>query len=168
MDHRQYVEHYLSADVDGELTAPERQAVMAHLSTCADCRQRQNRERALKSLLRERLPIVATPPDVRASVIAALDREAAPIALKPARLTRRPLWIGSIAAFAAAASIIALILIRGMGPSPNTTFEAAVTDYLQSEQHFTPNAGLHSVDELAIALANQFGYPYVWISPRSD
>ena len=162
MDHRQYIEHYLSADIDGELTGPERQAVMAHLATCADCRQRQNAERALKSLLHDRIPIVSAPPEVRASVIAALDRETAPTALKPARMTRRPLWVGSIATLAAAAAVIAVILIRGMGPPPNSTFEAAVTDYLQSEQRFTSNAGLHSVDELAMALANEFGYPYVW------
>jgi hypothetical protein len=164
MDHRQYIEHYLSADIDGELAGAERQAVMAHLADCADCRQRRSAERALRSVLRERLPIVSAPPEVRASIIAALDRETAQTAVKPASMTRtrRPLWIGSIATLAAAAAVIAVIVIRGMGPPPNSTFEAAVTDYLQSEQRFTSNGGLHSVDELAMALANEFGYPYIW------
>jgi hypothetical protein len=163
MDHRQYIEHYLSADVDDELTAPERQAVMAHLANCPDCRQRQSAERALKSLLHDRIPIVAAPAELRDRIIAALDRETARPAAKPARITRRRLWFGSVAALAAAA-VVAVIVIRGMSPShpPDPALEAAARDYLQSEQSFRSAAGLSSVDNLAMALATEFGFPYVW------
>jgi len=163
MEHRQFIELYLSAEVDGEVTGPERQAVIAHLADCTDCRQSVTTERALKSLVRQELPILAAPPDLRHSIIAALDRETARTIVKPARITRRPLWVGSIAALAAAAAVIAVIMIRGMAPPPpNSTFEAAMTNYLQSEQRFSSSAGLQSLDAVAMALANEFGYPYVW------
>ncbi|HXR34994.1 MAG TPA: zf-HC2 domain-containing protein, partial [Candidatus Binataceae bacterium] len=97
MDHRQYIEQYLSADVDGELSAPERQAVAAHLANCADCRQLQGDERALKALLQQRIPIVTAPPELRRRISAALDSETAPE--RAARRTgraRRPLWMGGV------------------------------------------------------------------------
>ncbi len=77
MDHRQYIEQYLSADIDDELTPPERLAVMAHLANCPDCRQLHSAERALKSSLHDRIPIVRAPPELRDRIIAALDRETA-------------------------------------------------------------------------------------------
>ena len=72
-------------------------------------------------------------------------------------MTRRPLWAGSITALAAAAAVIVVIMIRGTAPPPpNSTFEAAMTNYLQSEQHFTSSAGLQSLDAVAMAVANEF------------
>lgn len=164
MDHRQYIEQYLSADVDDELTAPERQAVMAHLANCPDCRQRQSAERALKSLLHDRVPIVPAPPELRERIIAALDRDTVRAATKSNRVARRRWWFGSVAALAAAAAVVAVIVIRGMGPGhpPDPAFEAAVSDYLRSEQRFRSSAGLNSMDQLAVALATEFGFPYVW------
>ena len=164
MDHRQYIEQYLSADIDDELTPPERLAVMAHLANCPDCRQLHSAERALKSSLHDRIPIVRAPPELRDRIIAALDRETAQLGAPAARLTRRRRWFGSVAALAAAAAVVGVIVIRGMSPShpPDPAFEAAASDYLQSEQRFRSNAGLHSVDQLAVALASEFGFPYVW------
>jgi anti-sigma factor (TIGR02949 family) len=161
MDHRQYIEQYLSADVDGELSSAERQAVAAHLADCAECRERLSAERALKGLLKERLPVVAAPPELRRRIIAALDRETAQPAVRSFRLARQPLWMG--AALAAAAAVLVVILIRIPGQPPaNSTFDAAVKDYLSSQQSFASAPGLDSLPQLAVALANEFGYPWVW------
>jgi anti-sigma factor RsiW len=92
MDHQQYIEHYLSADVDSELSPAEQQAVSAHLATCPACRQRQYAERSLKTLLRRRILIVPAPDDLRRTVIAALDAETA----SPAPAPMRPPQIGRV------------------------------------------------------------------------
>jgi hypothetical protein len=56
-----------------------------------------------------------------------------------------------------------VILIRGLGePPPNSAFDAAVKDYLSSQQGFASAAGLDSLPELADAIATEFGYPWVW------
>ena len=172
MDHRQYIEQYLSADVDGALSPTERQAVAAHLAACADCRLRQADERALKALLRERIPIVSAPAELRQQIIAALDAETARPASAPARraqvglvrFTRRPLWMGSFAALAAAAVVIAVIMVRGLGQQsmrPNA-FGSAIKEYVVSERNFASNPALSSPMEFASALALEFGYPYIW------
>ncbi len=163
MDHRQYIEQYLSADVDGALSSPERQAVSAHLAACADCRQRQADERALKALLRERIPIVSAPAELRHKIIVALDREDAQSKGRRLRLSRRPLWLGSLGALAAAAAILVIILVRGLGqPPPNRAFDAAVNEYLTSERSFASSSRLSSPTDLALALSTEFGYPFVW------
>jgi anti-sigma factor RsiW len=77
MDHRQYLEEYVSADVDGELSTAERRAVAAHLANCGGCRQRQGAERALKGLIKQRISLVSAPPELWQRIIAVLDRERA-------------------------------------------------------------------------------------------
>lgn len=164
MDHRQYIEQYLSADVDGELSAAERQAVAAHLANCADCRQLQDDERAFKALLQQRIPMVPAPPELRRRIIAALDSETAPerAARRTGRTGRRR-WMGAMGALAAAA-VLAVVLLQGIGPQQlsNKGFDVAVRDYLSSEQSFASNSALSSLPDLAVALASAFGYPYVW------
>src|SRR5690348_2135942 len=119
MDHRQYIEEYLSADVDNELSASERQAVAAHLATCADCRQRQDDERGIKALLRQRIPVVAAPPELRRRIIDSLDREAnwnratvRPPSVR--RFSRRKLWFNAMGALAAA-SVLVVVILKGVG-----------------------------------------------------
>ncbi len=172
MDHRQYIGHYLSADVDGELSPAEQQAVSAHLVTCPACRQRQSAEVSLKAVLRQRIPIVPAPDDLRRKIIAALDAETARPASAPARraqvgrvrFTRRPLWTGSFAALAAAAAVIAVIMVRGLGQqsTPPNAFDSAIKEYVVSERNFASNPALSSPTEFASALALEFGYPYIW------
>src|SRR5579864_2194058 len=129
MDHRQYIEQYLSADVDGALNSAERQAVSAHLATCRDCRDRQADERALKALLRERIPIVSAPVELRQKIIAALDREDSRPVVRRVWFSRRPLWLGSIGALAAAAVVLMVILVGGLGRQPsNGVLDVAVND----------------------------------------
>jgi anti-sigma factor RsiW len=168
MDHRQYIEQYLSADVDGALNSTERQAVSAHLAACADCRQRQADERALKSLLRERIPIVAAPAELRRSIIAALDREDAQSRGRRLRFSGRPysprpVRFALLGGFAAAAAVLVILLFRGQGQPPqNRAFDAAVNEYLTSERSFASTSALSSPNDLALALATELGYPFVW------
>lgn len=72
VDHREYIERHLSADIDGELDAEEQRAVAAHLANCYSCGQRRADAVELKRLLRERISIAA-PEALRARILAALD-----------------------------------------------------------------------------------------------
>src|SRR5579883_490148 len=168
MDHRQYIEQYLSADIDGELSPAESQAVSSRLSSCADCRQRQADERAFKALLRQQIPILSAPPELRRKIVAALDREdAARVPPQVRRFSRLPLWLGWAGAAAAAAAIFVVVLMssprRHSPPSPgNPALEAAANDYLKAEHEFVPGSGLNTQTDLANALTMNFGYPFIW------
>ncbi|MGC2277872.1 MAG: zf-HC2 domain-containing protein, partial [Candidatus Binatus sp.] len=70
MDCATYIDKYLSAHVDGELSADELREVEDHLAGCVNCRARFAEERAVKALLRERAAMRRTPPIVRGSILA--------------------------------------------------------------------------------------------------
>jgi hypothetical protein len=162
MDHRQYIEQYLSADIDGELTPAERQAVSSHLASCAACRQRQADERALKTLLHQRIAARAAPEELRRKIIAALDREDV-LGTPRARLHRPLIWLGSLGAIAAAAAIAAIVLIGGSGrQSGNPLLESVANDYLSAQHSFASNSALSTPANLATALAMEFGHPFIW------
>ncbi|MGA7870743.1 MAG: zf-HC2 domain-containing protein, partial [Candidatus Binatus sp.] len=67
-----YIEKYLSAQVDGELSAAELRGAEEHLARCVHCRARFAEERAVKAMLRESATMHGTPPMVRGSILAAL------------------------------------------------------------------------------------------------
>src|SRR5258707_2725340 len=67
------MEKYLSAHVEGELSAAELGEAEEHLAGCVNCRARFAEERAVKALMRERAELRRTPPMVRGSILAALD-----------------------------------------------------------------------------------------------
>jgi hypothetical protein len=158
MDHRQYIEHYLSADVDGELDAAERQAVAAHLASCPECRQRRSEEHELKAVLREQIAMRPAPPELRQKIIAALDQEDASALGR----RRRRRW-GALGAIAAAAAIAAFLLIAGPLSHPrNPALEAAAADYLSAERGFASNSTIRTQADLATALTDAFGYPFIW------
>ncbi len=72
MDCLEYIEQYLSADADDELSARERLLVEEHQRGCGECRARLAEERALKLSVRRHLGIVGAPADVRLRIRAAL------------------------------------------------------------------------------------------------
>jgi hypothetical protein len=72
VDCQEYVDFYLSADADDELSAHHRQLVAQHLAECRECRARLGEERASKTLIRRHLGIVKAPADVRLRIQAAL------------------------------------------------------------------------------------------------
>jgi anti-sigma factor RsiW len=171
MDHRDYIELYLSADADSELSADERQAARAHLQGCAGCRARLAEERATKALLQKNFPMVEAPAALRARISAALDaadheasRQTARVIQlrRPSRGLRTPLaWA---AAATAVAALLALTLVSRQRQEEATSpaFDAAIASFQKSEAGFEPTVGANSTDQLALALIDQFGVAPIW------
>jgi len=117
-----YIEKYLSAHVDGELSPDELRAAEEHLTGCANCRARYAEERAVKALMRERAQMLRTPAMVRGSILAALDaadsaeraRDRSQSIDRDGRrksvLRRARLWIPVALA---AAAMFAFVMLRG-------------------------------------------------------
>lgn len=165
MDHREYIEHYLSAHVDEELSAGEKDAVTAHLASCTECREIEAAERATKTMIHERVRIIPAPDALRRRIGAALDAadEAESrvhlVARRKAFVRRPAFWM---TAASLAASIALLVLNFRIYQPANHTFDAAIASYRTSEKKFVPTVGAGSNAELAEALINQFGVPLVW------
>ena len=68
----EYVDQFLSADADGQLSAPERHLVEEHLRGCRQCRARLDEELALKASIRRHMETAKVPADVRLRIRAAL------------------------------------------------------------------------------------------------
>jgi hypothetical protein len=150
-----YIENYLSAHVDGELTPAELREVEEHLAGCVNCRARFAEERAVKTLLHERAAMRRTPPVVRGSILAALDAIDSSDAANAARggrnspagagrfsVRRAGLWAGVPVAIAAVAVFAFVILHGGSGPDNAHAippFDLAVNNYAQFVSHFEPN-----------------------------
>ncbi len=99
-------ERLLSAYVDGEVTAEERQQVEEWLRQDPEAQAEYRELVRLRNLLR-RLPPRPAPPDLEGRILrAALDRASG---LKPARV-RRALWV---AALVAAAAVGLFPVVRG-------------------------------------------------------
>ena len=77
MDCGTYIEQFLSAHADGELTGDELRAAEEHVAGCAECRERLKEERALKQILHEHLGALKTPTQVREQIRVALAHEQA-------------------------------------------------------------------------------------------
>jgi hypothetical protein len=156
VDCNTYIEKYLSAHVDGELTPAELREVEEHLAGCVNCRARFAEERAVKALLRERAAMRRTPPMVRGSILAALDaidssdaasavrggRDRSAGADRPGRLSirRARLWVPVAVA---AVAVFAFVMLHG-GKGPDTAhaippFDLAINNYAQFVNHFEPN-----------------------------
>jgi hypothetical protein len=85
-----YIEQYLSAHADGELTGEELRAAEEHVAHCDECRQLLAEERALKRTLHDRLATLKAPAQVRDRIRTALDAELARESAAPAAGSRRP------------------------------------------------------------------------------
>ena len=151
-----YIEKYLSAHVDGELSGEELRAAEEHLAGCVNCRARFAEERAVKALLRERAAMLRTPPMVRGSILAALDAIDSADAPKGATrgrdrsggadrggwLTMRRARIWVPATLAAMLVFAFVILHGGSGTTPAQAippFDVAIDNYKQFVDHFEPN-----------------------------
>jgi len=118
----------------------------------------------MKALLRERVRIMSAPAVLRRTIIAGLDQEDARLSIRRVRSSCRSLWVGSLGALAAAAVVLVAILVSGLGrqPTANGALESAVDDYLSAERNFVSTPVLRTETDLALALATEFGYPFVW------
>src|SRR5579863_6956419 len=68
----EYIDEYLAAHADGELSMRERRAADEHVGGCSRCRAQLADERALKALIRQHAGAVKTPGGVRLQIRAAL------------------------------------------------------------------------------------------------
>jgi hypothetical protein len=157
-----YIEQYLSAHVDGELSTDELRVAEEHLAGCADCRARFAEERAVKSLMRERARMLRTPTMVRGSILAALDaadnaerRDRAAGADRRGQqnsvLRRARVWVPVALA---AAAVFGFVMLRGGSIPPAhaiTPFDVAVDHYAQFAAHFEPNVTSNSPPDISAA-----------------
>lgn len=158
MDCGTYIEKFLSAHVDGELSAGELRAAEEHLAGCADCRARFAEERAVKSLMRERARMLRTPAIVRGSILAALDaverndRETGADRPRRSPIRRARIWIP--VALAAAAMFAFVILHGGGAITPAhavTPFDVAVEHYARFAVDFEPTVKSNSPPDISAA-----------------
>ena len=174
-----YIEKYLSAHVDGELSAAELREVEEHLAGCVNCRARFAEERAVKTLLRERAEMRRTPPMVRGSILAALDAIDAADAKHAAGrgldrsasadrggfLSMRRARVWAPIAMAAVAVFAFVILHGGRGPTPAQAippFDLAINNYAQFVGHFEPNVKANSPADVSDAYMEHQLPGFVW------
>ncbi len=173
MDCGTYIEKYLSAHVDGELSADELRAAEEHLAGCASCRTRFAEERAVKSLMRERAQMMRTPAMVRGSILAALDaadtternreRSADADRRRPSVLRRARVWVPIM--LAAAAAIVVVVLHGGISRTPAhaiTPFDIAINHYSQFAVHFEPNVKGNSPPDISGAYMDNHLPGFLW------
>jgi len=168
-----YIEKYLSAHVDGELSAAELRAAEEHLAGCANCRARYAEERAVKALMRERAQMPRTPAMVRGSILAALDaadsadrardrsRSIDRDGLRKSVRRRARLWIPI--ALAAAAMFVFVMLRGGATPAHAVPpFDVAIENYSQFAAHFEPNIKSNSPADISDAYMGNHLPGFLW------
>ncbi len=186
MNHREYIDQFLSAHADGELTGAELREAEAHVASCKECAARLAEERALKSLVRSHTGVVETPSAVRAKLLTLLAEEAArgegamadSGTLRGAsherglRALRRPaVWIPlSLAACLA----LAFVVVEGLGlfagdavnvvyhPGGNAEFDTAVAYFEKFDHHFAPNVPSESYGDIAGAYVEAHMPGFIW------
>jgi anti-sigma factor (TIGR02949 family) len=132
------IDALLQAYLDGELSSHELGDFESHVSGCASCRERTDRESATHARLRRLLAAPPAPSGLRRQILASLDREDAANEAKERR--RSWSWVlpaGASLAAAAALALFAFDASRGgpaaVGPEA-ATVRAAVRDHF----HATP------------------------------
>jgi hypothetical protein len=174
-----YIKDYLSAHVDGELSAAELREVEEHLAGCVNCRARFAEERAVKTLLRERAAMRRTPPMIRGSILAALDAVDSSDAASAARggsdrsasadragrfsIRRARIWAPVAIA---AVAFFAFVMLHG-GGGPETAhavppFDIAIDHYEHFDQHFEPNVNSTSPAEISDAYMDHKLPGFLW------
>jgi len=155
-----YIEKFLSAHVDGELSPDELRAAEEHLAGCANCRARFAEERAVKSLMRERARMLRTPAMIRGSILAALDaadsaqrrdRQAGVDRSKRSPIRRARLWIPVALA---ASAVVAFVILHGVGITPAhavTPLDIAVDHYAEFAAHFEPTVKSNAPPDISAA-----------------
>jgi len=79
----------INRELDGRLTAQERQELYRHLTLCPECAAAYGEWQRLDALLRQRIGAVEPPADLAAGVMAALPEQAPLQPVKPVPIRRR-------------------------------------------------------------------------------
>jgi len=173
-----YIEKYLSAHVDGELSAAELRDAEDHLAGCVNCRARFAEERAVKALLRERARVRRTPPVVRGSILAALDavdaagasyavgrgRDRSAGADRAGLFSRRRARVWIPAAIAAVA-VFVFVMLHGGAPPPAhaiAPFDVAIDNYVHFVERFEPNVKSTSPADISDAYMDHQLPGFLW------
>jgi anti-sigma factor RsiW len=130
---------------DGELDALAAADMEEHLAGCADCRASLEELTALRAALRRDLDFRPMPPELRARIGAALDREGArrpvgaaadagvlPFTPRPAARGARPFWAGAFAGVGAAALAASLAFFLFVTPSVDPMLDELVNAHVRS------------------------------------
>jgi hypothetical protein len=163
-----YIADFLTAHADGELSGEQLHLAEEHVHGCAECARVLAEERALKAIVRERRGIIRMPPQVRGSILAALDaadRDDAG-ARQPTPKTRPPMvrhlrWAAPLA-IAAAVAFVFVVLHRPAPAGAYPVFDAAITNYQNFQGNFAPNVPSGSPGEIADAYITHKLPGYLW------
>jgi hypothetical protein len=155
MNCSEYVNKYLSAHADGELTARELRRAEQHLGGCSVCRSRLAEERSLKAQVRRNVNIVKVPAEVRLRIRAAIGEVGEPATARGSQAIRSESGRSAIvrrmrvwAPAAAAASLLAFVALYSFGIGTRTptaqvrpvpVFDLAIAKYDAFERDFVPN-----------------------------
>lgn len=124
-DHARWTDS-AGAYVLGAMPVPEREAFEEHLSACATCRQEVDELRPAAEALPMASPPMAPPPELKARIMAEVEREAALLGAaadrpEPAERRRRGSWLsGWRLAPVAAALLVAGVLAGSALSGPDT------------------------------------------------
>jgi Anti-sigma-K factor rskA/Putative zinc-finger len=117
-DHTEYRDE-IGAYLLGALTDLERQAFERHVAGCAECRDELERLRSASDALPRSVEQVEPPPELKASLMEVVDREARERSGAVAARGRRPrrMWLPSLAGLrpALVAAALAVGLLAGFG-----------------------------------------------------
>ena len=169
MDCGTYIADYLTPHADGELMGAELARAEAHVAQCARCAAALAEERELKAILHVRAGMLRTPPQVRGSILAALDaadrRDAVP--RRAPGPSRRPMLARglryTIPVAVAAALAFVVVLLRNPTPAESyPAFDYATNNYDQFVGHFDPNVPSSSPGDIAAAYIDHKMPGYLW------
>jgi len=118
---------------EGRLSDSEKAAASDHLASCAECRRIDAEERAVTSLLRERLPKHPAPEALKQRLAASLaEKREAPARPKPAAPRARPRFVAALAAAAVLAAASVLVVTGSPWTSSrDAVVEEAMNDHLR-------------------------------------
>ncbi|HUA34748.1 MAG TPA: zf-HC2 domain-containing protein [Candidatus Binataceae bacterium] len=169
MDCGTYIADYLTPHADGELRGAELARAEAHVAKCPQCAAALAEERELKAMLHVRAGMLRTPPQVRGSILAALDaadrRETTP--RRAPAPSRRPAIVRGLryAIPIALAAAIAFFVIILRNPTPAESYPAfdyATDHYDQFLGRFDPNVPSDSPGDIAAAYIDHKMPGYLW------
>ena len=134
----------LQAYFDGEVDVIAAAEFERHLESCAECRVALQELQETRSALRSGLTYVRTPPELRARILRALDRESASAAApSPAQAPRpparaaaawraRPFWAGALGGFGSAAIAACAAFLLLAPPAGNALLDDLVGAHARS------------------------------------
>jgi hypothetical protein len=165
-----YIADYLTPHADGELTGNQLAMAEAHVASCPQCAAALQEERELKAIVHVRAGMLRTPPQVRGSILAALDaadrRDTAQAAPQP-RARRNPRVVRTLRyaiplAIAAALAFVVIILRNPTPAESYPAFDYAVSHYDQFVDRFDPNVPSGSPGDIAAAFMDHKMPGYLW------